>query len=428
MISINTKRAHTFIPEEAYRKQLKEAKEALQKVAAKEVKGSEWLGWNTILEQPDLTDIDAIKSHAEQIREDADIFIVCGIGGSYAGAVAVIEALNPVFKKNGPEILYAGHHIGGRYMEELLAYLQEPHEDGTAKSVYLNVISKSGNTLETAIAFRTIRDWMHSAYEDAEQRIIATTGSEGGVLNEIINKEGYKKYIIPDDVGGRFSVLTPVGLLPIAVAGVDIQALFDGAVAEFETSKTDPDAVLEYAAIRSYFHDNGYDIDVLSSFEPELSGFLAWTQQLLGESEGKDRKGLFPANARFSTDLHSIGQLIQDGRRNMIETIIEVDEPMSNIQVPGKEELDVDGLSYVADKTFHQINKNALEGTASAHHDGGVPVIKITLDRLNTETVGRLIYFYELFTAVYVSMLGVNPFNQPGVENYKKEMYKLLGK
>ena len=428
MISIKTERAQTFIPQEAYKKQLQTARDSLRKVFDKTVKGNEWLGWNTILEQPDYAEIDEIVSHAERIREDADIFIICGIGGSYAGAMAVIQALNPIFKKNGPEIIYAGHHMGSRYLEELLVYLREPLEDGSAKSIYLNVISKSGSTLETAIAFRTIRDWMHSTYEDAGQRIVATTGLEGGVLNEVVNKEGYKKYIIPDDVGGRFSVLTPVGLFPVAVAGVDIRTLFNGAVSEFEKSKTNPEGILEYAAIRSYFHDNGYDIDVLSSFEPELSGFLAWTQQLLGESEGKEGKGLFPANARFSTDLHSIGQLIQDGRRNLIETIIEVDHHSSDIQVPDKEELDVDGLSYVGGKTFHEINKNALEGTAAAHHDGGVPVIKITLDRLNTETVGELIYFYELFTAVYVSMLGVNPFTQPGVENYKQEMYKLLGK
>lgn len=428
MISIKTERAHSFIPEEAYKKHLQTAQESFQKVSDKTVRGSEWLGWNTILENPNDAELEAIISHTGQIREDADIFIICGIGGSFAGSMAVIQALNPVFKKNGPEILFAGHHIGARYLEELMEYLREPREDGTRKSVYLNVISKSGSTLETAIAFRTIRDWMHSVYDDAKERIIATTGMEGGVLNEVVKKEGYKKYIIPDDVGGRFSVLTPVGLFPVAVAGVDIQTLFYGAVSEYEKSKSNPESILEYAAIRSYFHDNGYAIDVLSSFEPELSGILAWTQQLLGESEGKDRKGLFPANARFSTDLHSIGQLIQDGRRNLIETIIEVEGPQSDIKVPGKEEFDVDGLSYVADKTLHEINKNALEGTASAHHDGGVPVIRITLDRLNTKTVGELIYFYELFTAVYVSMLDVNPFTQPGVENYKKEMYKLLGK
>lgn len=428
MISINTERARTFIPDSTYKKQLEAARNSLQQISTKTVRGSEWLGWNAIPEEPDYAEIDKIVSHAERIRAHADIFIVCGIGGSYTGSMAVIQALNPIFKKRGPEIIFAGHHMGSRYLDELLEYLAEPREDGSPKSVYLNVISKSGSTLETAVAFRTIRNWMHEVYDDARARITATTGPKGGVLNEVVRKEGYQKYIIPDDVGGRFSVLTPAGLLPIAVAGVDIRALLEGAVSEFNLSGKDPGRILEYAAIRAYFHDHGYDIDVLSSFEPELSGFLAWTQQLLGESEGKDRKGLFPANARFTTDLHSIGQLIQDGRRNLIETIIEVDTPQSEMKVPEKEELDEDGLSYVAGKSIHEINKNALEGTASAHHEGGVPVIRIILDRLTAGTLGELIYFYELFTAVYVNMLGVNPFDQPGVENYKKAMYKLLGR
>lgn len=428
MISINTERARTFIPENTYKKQLEAARNSLQQVSSKTVSGNEWLGWNAIPEKPDYAEIDRIASHADRIRSSADIFIVCGIGGSYTGSMAVIQALNPIFKKRGPEIIYAGHHMGSRYLDELLDYLAEPRGDGSPKSVYLNVISKSGSTLETAVAFRTIRNWMHEVYDDARTRIAATTGPEGGVLNEVVCKEGYQKYIIPDDVGGRFSVLTPAGLLPIAVAGVDIRALLEGAISEFKQSGKDPGRILEYAAIRSCFHDNGYDIDVLSSFEPELSGFLAWTQQLLGESEGKDGKGLFPANARFTTDLHSIGQLIQDGRRNLIETIIEVEAPQSEIKVPGKEEFDLDGLSYVAGKSIHEINKNALEGTASAHYEGGVPVIRIILDRLTAGTLGELIYFYELFTAVYVNMLGVNPFDQPGVENYKKAMYKLLGR
>lgn len=428
MISTNIKRAKQFIPESEFEKSYQKAVEAYKSVDQKKCKGSEWLGWQTILNTPNDAELDKIATHAQKIRENADIFIVCGIGGSYTGAMGVIKALNPVFKNNGPEILFAGHHMSGKYLTELMEYISRPTEDGSKKSIYLNVISKSGSTLETALAFRTIRHWMHQVYEDVGERIIATTGDKGGVLNKIIAEEGYSKYIIPDDVGGRFSVLTPVGLLPIGVAGIDIQTLFYGAVSEYKKTGDDPDEVLKYAAARYYFHENGYAIDVLSSFEPELQGMIAWIQQLFGESEGKDGNGLYPAAAGFSTDLHSIGQLIQDGKRNLIETFIDIAYPLSSLKVPNDDSLNVDSLGYLAGKTFHEINKSALEGTAEAHHEGGVPVLKIILDRLNAQSLGELIYFYELFTAVYVTMLNVNPFDQPGVESYKKAMYRLLGK
>lgn len=428
MISVNIEKALGFIPDNGYKAALQKANKAYSEIENKTCEGCEWLGWQTILENPNDAELDRIATHAQKIRSDADIFIVCGIGGSYTGAMAVIEALNPVFKKNGPEILYAGHHMGGNYLSQLLEYISQPKEDGEPKSVYLNVISKSGSTLETALAFRSIRSWMHKTYENASQRIIATTGDEGGVLNKIIAEQGYTKYVIPDDVGGRFSVLTPVGLLPIAVAGIDIQTLFYGAVSEYEKSSNSPDEIQKYATVRYYFHENGYAIDVLGTFEPNLNGFIAWVQQLLGESEGKEGNGLYPAAAGFSTDLHSIGQLIQDGKRNLIETFIEVAHPVSALNVPDNESLDVDALGYLAGKSYHQINKSALEGTAEAHHEGGVPVVKIILDRLNAQSLGEIIYFYELFTAVYVTMLGVNPFNQPGVESYKKAMYRILGK
>lgn len=404
------------------------AEEAKEKVANRTCKGSEWLGWQTLLDKPNDAKLDNIASHASRIREKADIFIVCGIGGSYTGAMAVIQALNPVFKKRGPEILFAGHHMGSKYLKELLEYLDEEDEEGNKKSVYVNVISKSGSTLETALAFRFIRNWMHQTYEDAADRIIATTGKEGGVLNNIIEKEGYKKYIIPDDVGGRFSVLTPVGLLPIAVAGIDIQTLFYGAVSQYKSTEEDPQQTLLYAAARYALHQQNYAVDVLGTFEPGLTGMIAWMQQLLGESEGKEGKGLYPASAGYSTDLHSIGQLIQDGQRNILETIIEVKSPVADLEVPDAEELDADSLGYLAGKSIHEINKSALEGTAEAHEEGGVPVLKVIIDRLNAQNLGELIYFYEYLTAVYVTMLDVNPFNQPGVESYKQAMYRLLGK
>lgn len=428
MINTDVKSARSFLSDEEYDQAIEEAKKAYQQVKNKTVEGSEWLGWRRILKEPNDAELEEITSHAEGIRKDADIFIVCGIGGSYTGAMAIIKALNPWFKNNRPEILYAGHHMSGKYLKELMEYLQTPKEDGEPKSVYLNAISKSGSTLETALAFRTIRSWMHEVYDDADQRIIATTGKEGGVMNKIVAKEGYQKYIIPDDIGGRFSVLTPVGLLPIAVAGIDIQTLYYGAVSEYEELEKNQDTVLDYAALRYSLLKKGHVLDVITSFEPELSGFTAWIQQLLGESEGKEGKGMFPAMAAYSTDLHSIGQIIQEGRRNMMETLLVVQKPISDFKVQETEGEDTDQLAYLSGKSFHEINKSALDGTVQAHTDGDVPVLKIILEKLNAQQLGKLIYFYELFTAVYVYMLGVNPFNQPGVEGYKKAMYRLLGK
>ncbi|WP_069130985.1 glucose-6-phosphate isomerase [Rhodohalobacter halophilus] len=428
MINVDLSKAQNFIDSDDFDNALKLANGSLKQVQDGSGRGSEWLGWRRILAQPNDAEIDRIEQHAAKIREDADIFIVCGIGGSFTGAKAIIEALTMPFNASGPEILFAGHHMSGRYLQELLKYIETPKENGEPKSVYLNVISKSGSTLETALAFRTLRSWMNDTYgKDASSRIFATTGKTGGVLNKIIEGEGYQKYIIPDDIGGRFSVLTPVGLLPVAVAGIDIQTLYYGAVSEFEHLEKSPDSVLQYAALRYVLHMNGVALDVIGSFEPELSGFADWTQQLLGESEGKEGKGLFPAVAGYSTDLHSFGQMIQQGRRNLMETLFVVNQPISDLGVPEMSD-NTDQLGYLEGKLFHEINQSALNGTVEAHHDGGVPVVKIIIEKLNAQQIGRLIYFYELLTAVYVYMLDVNPFNQPGVENYKQAMYRLLGK
>lgn len=428
MIKTDIKSARSFVSDNEFAMAFELAQNTYKQVKNKTGAGNEWLGWQRILKEPNDAELEKISSHAEKIRRDADVFIVCGIGGSYTGAMAIIKALNPYFKNNGPEILYAGHHMSGKYLEQLMEYLKTPKEDGELKSVYLNGISKSGSTLETALAFRTIRSWMHKVYEDASDRIIATTGKEGGVMNKIVAKEGYQKYIIPDDVGGRFSVLTPVGLFPVAVAGIDIQTLYYGAVSEYEDCLQDQETILEYAALRYALLNNGHALDVITSFEPELLGFTAWIQQLLGESEGKEGKGMFPAMAGYSTDLHSIGQMIQEGQRNLIETVLVVQKPISDFKVEQTNGEDIDQLGYLAGKSFHEINKSALDGTVEAHTDGGVPVLKIIIEKLNAQQLGKLIYFYELFTAVYVYMLEVNPFNQPGVEGYKKAMYKLLGK
>lgn len=428
MIRFNSDELEGFLGRQERAEAILKAENVYKNLSNGSIPGSEWLGWRRIVAEPNDAEMEQIVAHASKIRSEADLFIICGIGGSYTGAMAVIRALNPVFKSNGPEIMYAGHQMSGKYLKELIEYLDTPLSDGRKKSVFLNVISKSGTTLETALAFRQLRSWMHETYEDANRRIIATTGPEGGVLNKIIDAEGYKKYVIPDDVGGRFSVLTPVGLLPVAVAGIDIRTLFYGAVSWYEQESAKLQNLLDYASCRYLMHEKGYAVDVIGTFEPELFGITAWIQQLIGESEGKEGKGLYPALSGFSTDLHSVGQLIQQGRRNICETLITVEQPVSDYFVGEGDAADTDQLNYLAGRSFHQINRSALLGTIQAHKKGGVPVFRIEMDKLTAQGLGELIYFYELFTAVYVLMLGVNPFDQPGVEDYKKAMYSILGK
>lgn len=294
--------------------------------------------------------------------------------------------------------------------------------------MYVNVISKSGSTLETALSFRMIREVMDQMYGDkAADRIICTTSNEGGVLNGLIEEKGYRKFIIPEDVGGRFSVLTPVGLIPIAVAGIDVKTLFYGAVSAFNKYEEDATPIVNYAAVRRSLHEKGITIDVFSCFEPELQSFGGWIQQLMGESEGKEGKGIFPTVATFSTDLHSLGQFIQQGTRSLMETFIIVEKPISDLKVNSLEG-DHDKLNYLAGNSFHEINTKARFGTTEAHKDGEVPIINLSLSSLNAEVMGELIYFFELLTGVFVYSLGVNPFNQPGVEDYKKRCTVCLEK
>lgn len=427
MIKSDIGNARTFVTDEEYIKARKKVDSALAQLKTKTGPGSEWLGWRDILSNPNDAELDQIDSLARTVRKNADVFVVCGIGGSYLGAKAVIDALSPHFGNKGVEIVYAGHHMGGRYLEDLLAYLKTPNADGSQKSIYLNVISKSGTTLETALSFRLIRDLLEEMYENASERIICTTSKSGGVLNGLIDKNGYQKFVIPDDVGGRFSVLTPVGLLPIAVAGIDIKTLFYGAVSAFNYFEEDCEQVLEYATLRNALHEKGITIDIFSCFEPELASLGGWIQQLMGESEGKEGKGIFPSVASFSTDLHSLGQFIQQGTRSIMETFIIVENEFSQIKVNHAEENE-DGLNYLSGKSFHEINTKARVGTTQAHGEGGVPIVNISIQTLNEQNIGELIYFFELVTGVFVYSLGVNPFNQPGVEDYKKAMYRLLGK
>lgn len=428
MIKLNTDSASTYLKPEDVREAITRSEGSLKDVLNKTGKGPEWTGWVDLMQSPNDALLTELTELADAIRRDADVFIVCGIGGSYLGAKAVIDALGPFFPGKLPEIIYAGHHMSARYLNELVTYLSAPKADGSKKSIYLNVISKSGTTTETALAFRILRDWMKSVYgSDAKKRIICTTSASGGALNKIIEADGYRKYILPDDIGGRFSVLTPVGLLPIAVAGYDIRALYYGAVAEYDRIKNNPSTLLQYTAVRYALYEAGYRVDVIASFEPELTSFGGWMQQLMGESEGKNHKGLYPAVHAYSTDLHSLGQMVQDGVRNLIETFLMVEQPVDDALLPNDPD-NYDGLNYLAGRSIHDINTKACTGTRQAHHEGGVPVLTVSIPKISEESIGALIFFFEIATAVYVYNLGENPFDQPGVEDYKKAMFKLLGK
>jgi glucose-6-phosphate isomerase len=427
MISFNLDHALPFVDAKDFKQALSDAQNSLTDVKNKTGKGPEWLGWRDILASPNDALLAQLDTLGNTIRKKADVFIVAGIGGSYLGAKAVIDALAPFFPDGKTEILFAGHHMSGRYLKELVEYISKPKSDGSKKQVYLNVISKSGTTTETALAFRVLRQWIHDNYDDPTSHIVCTTSASGGALNKLIDANGYQKFVLPDDVGGRFSVLTPVGLLPIAVAGIDIRSLFYGAVSAFKEYEANPDELLKYAALRLALYRNGKAMDMIASFEPELGGMGGWMQQLYGESEGKNGKGMFPVLLGYSTDLHSVGQMVQDGQRNVIETFLVVDSAKNTLHVT-KEAEDVDGLNYLDGKSFHYINSKAFEGTREAHVEGGVPCLSVHFDQLNPENIGRFIYACELAIAVYVYCLDENPFDQPGVEAYKKAMFRLLGK
>lgn len=413
--------------------------EAHRDLIEKRGTGNEMLGWRDLLLDPDETLLDDVEATAARIRRDADVLLCIGIGGSYLGARAVIQALSPYFSRaqttasgndgadghsrnpdRPPEVLFAGHHLSGAYLRELMDALE-------GQSVFVNVISKSGTTLEAALAFRFIRRWMEMHFDDADARIIVTTSPTGGALNKLREQHAYKKYAIPEDVGGRFSVLTPVGLLPIAAAGLDVRALLDGAAAACRTlTDADDNAALEYAALRYLLLGAGYDVEVLAVFEPRLSGIGAWWQQLFGESEGKQGTGLYPATVQYSTDLHSLGQYMQEGQRIVVETFLMPEDDGGSLVIPSME-ANLDGLDDIAGQTLTDVTRSAHEGTAKAHTDGGVPNLTVWFDAIKADALGEVLYFFEHAVAVSGYLLGVNPFNQPGVEAYKREMYQRLG-
>ena len=385
--------------------------------------GNDFLGWLHLPSSIDEQQLQAIEKSAEQLRSECEYVITIGIGGSYLGAKAVIEALSDHFAAyksgNGPKVLFAGNNIGEDYLYDLMD-LVRGHKFG------IIVISKSGTTTEPAIAFRLFKEMLEKqeGKEFAQRNIIAVTDAHRGALRGLATQEGYATYVIPDDVGGRFSVLTPVGLLPIAVAGFDIRALVAGAV---EMEKDGDEQVLNYAIARNALYQNGKKIEILVNFAPRLHFLAEWWKQLYGESEGKDHKGIFPASVDFTTDLHSMGQWIQDGERTIFETVVSVGDQQHEVIIPSDDE-DLDGLNYIAGKNVDYVNKMAELGTRLAHIDGGVPNLLITVPALTERYLGQLIYFFEKGCGVSGYMLGVNPFNQPGVEAYKKNMFALLEK
>lgn len=424
-VKFNYKNAIKFVGEENLTNVKEKALEARKTLLEKTGAGADFLGW---VEHPlnyDHEEFARIKTAAKYIQANAQVLVVTGIGGSYLGAKAVIEAFKNYFPINNElEIVFVGNTLSATYTKELLTYLEN-------KEFMINVISKSGTTTEPAVAFRLFKELLVKKYgEHAKDRIFATTDARKGALRVMADQEGFETFIVPDDIGGRYSWFTAVGLLPIACAGIDIDKLMLGTKKAMEDAKNKPfeenDALL-YASNRYLLNHLGKKVEILVTYEPKLSFISEWWKQLYAESEGKDHKGIFPASLVYSTDLHSLGQYVQDGERLMFETVLNVEEPKHNITLR-KEENDLDGLNYLEGMDLESVNKKAMQGTILAHVDGDVPNLEITIDKIEEETIGYLLYFFMFACGVCCYMQGVNPFNQPGVEDYKKNMFALLGK
>ncbi len=412
-----------------YQKQVESIHKDLKK-RSNDIK--DFVGWLELPTKYNKKEFARIKKAAKKIKKESDVLVVIGIGGSYLGARAVIEALTSSFnnmlpdnKRDFPQILFAGNNLSSNYINEMIDFIGD-------RDFSVNVISKSGTTTEPAIAFRIFREILENKYgiDEARSRIYATTDKERGALNQLAKSEGYEMFVIPDNVGGRYSVLTAVGLLPIAAAGIDIDKLMKGAqIAQekYNEPEIKDNPCYQYAVVRNILYGKNKNEEVLVNYEPKMHSFTEWWKQLYGESEGKDKKGILPVGMDNTTDLHSMGQYIQDGRRNLFETVIAVKRPKSDITINPDDD-NLDGLNYLAGKGLDYVNKKALEGTIKAHVSGDVPNIGIVINELNEENIGELIYFFEKSCAISGHILGVNPFNQPGVEEYKKNMFKLLKK
>ena len=428
-VKLNGRYVEKFVSGEELSAIQPEITKAAQVLEGKNGAGSDFLGWVDLPENYDKAEFAAIKAAAEKIKKSCDILVVIGIGGSYLGARAVIEFLkSPLYnnlKKDTPDIYYAGNGLSATALSELLFICE-------GKDICINVISKSGTTTEPAVAFRIFRNLLEEKYgkEGARERIFVTTDRAKGTLKSFSDESGYQTFVVPDDVGGRFSVLTAVGLLPIAVAGIDIDKLMEGAnSARKELCSTDIEKndCYKYAAIRNLLLRKGKVTEIFVAYEPFAQMFSEWWKQLYGESEGKDGKGIYPASAIFSTDLHSLGQYIQEGQRTIFETVLDVKDAGAKMPIPNDEN-NIDGLNFLSGKDLDFVNKNAMQGTLLAHMDGDVPNIVIELDKKDEYSLGYLIYFFEKACAISGYTLGVNPFNQPGVEAYKNNMFALLGK
>ena len=432
-LKINVEKALDFISVNEIKLFQKETELHYKSIYDKTGKGNDFLGWVTLPADIPEELISQLEKDAKKLKETSDIVIVTGIGGSYLGAKAVIDALSNNFsqlidkeERNAPLVLFAGQNIDEDYISELLKVLDE-------KDYSVIVISKSGTTTEPAIAFRLLKQHLENKYgkDNSKERIVAVTDESKGALKKLADNEGYTTYVIPDDVGGRYSVLSPVGLLPVAVAGLNIRELLKGAhtmqkhLANEKEIMNNPAAL--YAVVRNILYQKGKTTEILASYNPRLANLTEWWKQLFGESEGKEQKGLFPAGVNFTCDLHSMGQYIQDGLRNLFETVISIEEPAAKVVIPEDPD-DLDGLNFLSGKRYSFVNKMAEKGTMLAHVEGGVPNILISLPAINEYTLGELIYFFEMSCALSGYILDVNPFDQPGVEAYKKNMFALLGK
>lgn len=425
-------KASEFIQEHELQFMQQFAEQAKETLVSGTGAGNDFLGWIDLPETYDKEEFGRIQKAAEKIRKDSEVLLVIGIGGSYLGARAAIEFLGHSFAnmvskeiRKAPEIYFVGNNLSSSYIHDLLDVVGD-------RDFSINMISKSGTTTEPAIAFRVFKELMEKKYgkEEAAGRIYVTTDKARGALKKVADEAGYESFVVPDDVGGRFSVLTAVGLLPIAVSGADIEQLMAGAAAGRELAKNQPfaeNAALQYAAVRNILLRKGKQIEVLANYEPSLHYVSEWWKQLYGESEGKDQKGIFPAAVDLTTDLHSMGQFIQDGNRTLFETVLHVEKPRAEV-VLQEEAVDLDGLNYLAGKKVDFVNQSAMNGTMLAHTDGGVPVLQVTIPEQSAYCLGQLFYFFEFACGVSGYLLGVNPFNQPGVESYKKNMFALLGK
>ncbi len=429
-LKLVNKYANKFVSEEEINAMAPRAVDAIRTLHSKNGEGNDFLGWTTLPTDYDKEEFARIKETAEFVKNNCDIFIVIGIGGSYLGARAVIEALKSqnynLLAKDTPQIFFIGNTISPAMVNELVSLCED-------KDICVNVISKSGTTTEPAIAFRIFRDLVYKKYsaEEAAKRIFCTTDKERGTLKNLADEQGYETFVVPDDVGGRFSVLTAVGLLPIAVAGIDIDELMAGAKFAQDSLNSEDlneNDCLKYAAIRNCFYDKGKRLECFISYEPCMTMFNEWLKQLYAESEGKDGKGLYPVSCVFSTDLHSVGQFIQEsGSSLMFETCVKFGKPLSDLVIE-EQEGNIDGLNFLAGKQMSYVNEKARQGTLLAHTEGGVGNLILEFDEISAANMGYLIYFFEKACAISGYILGINPFNQPGVESYKKNMFALLGK